>query len=396
MKHLYPIVLVAFLSFACGGSGKKPVTSLDGSLPDGETVSGETLPQPDATVPDASDTTSGELVGDAVPLPELAAETAAETTAEVIEEVAPEVTPEVVPEVTPEIEEDVPTPPDGGCIDIWNCGLELGCPQLGKACWEVCMEGTTDFAKAEFMAFSDCVDSKCGDVPEDQQGDCMWKECFGELTTCLGGTGTADCSETFECMTTCPKDDGMCVFGCLQNASQEAVEIALKMDGGEDQMQFYWLIECMGGKGEAGCGDTVTCLNGCNKEAGDPTCTFACIKESSEAAKLQLQDMFGCGQGGVCMDKMIACVGGGGDQTCGGVFQCVFDCQKDNPPPEPGQQGADCMTPCIALSSPQGAEELTAMFTCLNEKCPNTGQDQEPCPEAMVCFALCPDFPAPM
>jgi len=383
MNRLLLVALSVLLSVACSGDGKKPVTSLDGNLPDGEVASGETVPTPDGTLPDTADLSPvpTEVVEDVPVLPDALAE------------IVPEVTPELVPEVTGEVEEDVP-PLDGGCIDIWNCGLELGCPQLGLACWDVCMEGTTEFAQGEFKAFSDCVENNCGDVPEDQEGDCMWKECFGELTTCLGGTGTADCGETFSCMTGCPKDDGMCVFGCLQNASQEAVEIALKMDGG-DEMQFYWLIECMGGKGEAGCGESVACLNGCNQEADDPTCTFECLQATSEATKVQLQDMFGCGQGGPCIDKMIACVGGTGDKTCGGVFECVFECQKNNPPPEPGQQGVDCMTPCIAQSSPQGAEELIALFACMNEKCPTPSEGGEPCPESFVCFALCPDMPKP-
>ncbi|MBM4354927.1 MAG: hypothetical protein FJ109_14255 [Deltaproteobacteria bacterium] len=383
MKRLLVLALTGFALAACSSSGKLPVGLLDGNLPDGEVASGDVLSEKDGP-------SAAEVADATIPPPDGTPEPEAVT--EVLPEVAPEIAPPV--EIVEEVAPDVPVPPDGGCVDIWNCGLELGCPQKGQTCWEVCKEGATDFAKAEFDAFADCVEKNCSGIPEDQQGDCMWGKCFGELTICLGGTGTADCGETFSCMGGCPKDDGMCVFDCLANASQEAVEVALKMSQGGDKEQFYWLIECLGGQGQADCGETVTCLNGCNKDADDPSCTFACLEATSPETKAQLHEMFGCGEG-MCVDKMIECVGGGGDKTCGQVFQCVFDCDKNTPAPPPGEEGPDCMTPCIGQSSPKGAEDLAAMFKCMAEKCPNQQPGQDPCPESLVCFALCPDFPMP-
>ncbi len=326
------ILVVAFLAVAlsaCSSSGRDPVLEQDGTVQEGDaadsgvssvdvTEMDDTLfvdgpldtanPPLDATLVDLKlpdQTFPADVVGpkDAAPF-----------------ELAPE-------DVAPELVHVDIVPPGPACGDIFKCGISKDCGLTSDVCWTTCYGEADENELAAFEEVKDCVSLKCEELPPEEQGDCLMSECIDEVLTCLGGDGEAGCLDTFICIQECSQDDdGLCFFECIEESSQESLELLLDMSNATENESMALLIECAGGNGDMNCGETIACFTNCEDEPA--------------------------------------------------------------PPDDPGDDPAmDCMMTCISESSPEGADDLLAFLDCTEEACPD-GMDE--CPGMFACLGECP------
>lgn len=384
------LVLLALAS--CTGAGKKPIATVDGLVQNdarefdagGSESFGPDLVAPDETVADTVHEDSGG--GGDTPAPDL--------TDTVVDVVPVDVSQD--PEVT--VDPDVPALPDWNpaaesCADIWECGMWKGCFDANMTCWGPCLQDASAEALATFDEVVGCFEDMCGAVPDSQKGDCVWEFCFAEIFDCLGGAGESDCLETFKCIDACPEEEGTCFFDCMKNADEEAVEMIVEMNQGDEQSMFQGMIECAGGNGQGDCAEVVLCVQTCDQSGeGGMGCFLECIELSSAEAQEILFEMFQCGAE-PCFDVLLTCVGGKGDLTCGEAIGCMTTCEAggEDPPPEPGDEGGDCFFECFGQTSPEGAQALSDLIACVEEKCGGGMDDM--CEAAYPCLALCPDIP---
>jgi hypothetical protein len=323
------VALLALMLAACSNSGREPLLEQDGTIQEADSADSGgsaadvtemddttvadgpqdvTTPPQDATLVDISapdQTIPVDIVGpkDAAPF-----------------EIAPA---DVVPEVIPV--DIVPQGPT--CGDIFKCGIGKGCGLTSDICWTTCYGEANESELQAFEEVKDCVAIFCEDLPPEEQGDCLMSACINEVLTCLGGDGEAGCLDTFFCIQGCAQDDdGLCYFECIEDSSQESLELLLDMSNATENESMALLIECAGGQGDLNCGETVMCFTSC----------------------------------------------------------------EDNPPPpdDPSEDPAmDCMMTCISESSPEGAEDLLAFLDCAEEACPD-GMDE--CPGMFACLGECP------
>jgi len=320
------------------------------------------------------------------------------------EEVVPEVEPGDVPiapdvpntpEVTPEIEQVDVVLPDlskegDDCLTIIKCGILHNCNVSDDACWNQCRTTGSDMGLWEFNLVMDCFDQGCYGLPQEQEGQCLWDKCGMNLFVCAGGEGEGDCGEALDCLLACPENDGICPLECMALADEEAIKKALALvysgPGPDGANSFFWLLECVGGQGTGSCSDLITCMGECPKDGEDDggECAIACMKAASQEAVDQWKESMSCGDQ-PCFDKLILCMGGQGDLSCGEAFNCMNEC-------EAGGGGDTCFQQCMTQLSPEGVPEVIAFFECVNEKC---GGNPENCPAAMACLPLCPGLQPP-
>jgi len=302
-------------------------------------------------------------------------------------------------DASPWPETDVPpaeavTPLVGSCAEVWNCGADKGCYEIDSDCWDQCLYAASNKAKAEFDAILECYEPNCSFLQDQEKGDCLWKLCGTQVFLCIGGDGTADCRDTMHCVGDCKESEDQCFFDCMMAASEEAIEVFSKMADEKSSESFFYMLQCLGGYGDAGCGETMTCLQGCNpgEQNQDPDCVMACVEASSPGAQEQLQAAMACqmqGQG-ACWDTMLPCFGGSGNMSCSGAMKCLQDCEAGVPPYEDLQgEGGECFLLCAGQLSQQGVDDMLSFLECYENVCGDVGQGQE-CPGADQCMPLCP------
>ena len=316
-----------------------------------------------------------------------------------VEEVKPEDVPpveEVKPEDVPPVEEvagvDVYIPDlskeGDDCYTVVLCGLSKGCQDpTDEECWGPCYADASQMALWDLALVTECYVEKCSELAPDQEpGSCLWEMCGLALYVCVGGEGEADCGETVTCQLDCPEGDGMCPLLCMKKADQNAIEGALALLYADSDNDFWaWMFACVGGQGEMDCGELGICLGDCgmmseSEEEPDMKCVMDCLSQSSPDAMDQWLEIFACGDE-PCFDKIVSCIGGQGELSCGEALTCMGTC-------EDGQEGGgDCFTECISQTSEQGMADIMAFLSCAEEKCP---EGMEECPGMFECIGLCP------
>jgi len=318
------------------------------------------------------------------------------------------------PEDVPEFE-DVPQPeetveetliPDlskegDDCLDVYYCGMAKGCEDFGdEACWAPCYADASAMTLWELSLINECYEDNCLDGPQDpEESNCLWSQCFAEFYVCIGGEGDASCEETLDCQGECGDEDGMCIMDCMAKSNEEAIEVALKVADAEDSANFYtYLFECVEGEGDGTCADMSACFEECGMfsepEEGEESslniaCAKDCIKSSSADAKEMFLGIFEC-DGDPCPDKLMECMGGAGDMTCGEALECIMTCGgeggggEDDPPGE--DEGGDCFTDCTLQTTPEAHEQMLQYLDCSEEVC---GGEMEGCPQQMACIPEC-------
>jgi len=321
-------LLLALILTACSNSGREPLLEQDGTLAGVDSSDSGNSP---ADVVESNDITPTEVTPDGlvVPVDVTAIDLAEPDHIAPMDVVGPKdtaplelVTEDIIPEIVPV---DI-VPPGPTCGDIFMCGIGKGCGLTSDICWETCFGKASESELQTYMDLSDCVALMCEELPPEEQGDCLMSQCITEVLSCLGGGGEAGCLDTFTCIQGCGPDDGICYFECVEEASEESLELLLDMSNATENESLALIIECVGGQGEMSCGETVGCFTSC----------------------------------------------------------------EDNPPPpdDPDEDPAmDCMMTCIADSSPEGADDLLAFLDCAEEACPD-GMDA--CPGVFVCLGECP------
>ena len=407
MKKMLVLVLLVTVAVGCSGSGGKKQISQDGTLDsNAETVAGEDVVAgedmvagedvPENDIPAAEDVP---VANDLEPLEDIQPVEDIQP----MEDVQPSEDVEPMEDVEPEedlFEPDVSIPdlPKDGddCYTIVLCGLTKGCDDISDdACWGSCYTDASEMALWDLALVQDCYADNCSELGPDQEaGSCLWEMCGLALYVCVGGEGEADCGETVNCQLECPEDDGLCPLQCMKQADQNAVEGALELLYADTDNAFWaWMFECVGGQGEMTCGEMGICLQDCGmmsddeEEQMDMACVLDCVGNSTEEAMDTWLDIFSCGED-PCFDKLIECIGGQGDLSCGETFMCMGECEENQ------EGGGDCFTQCMSQTSEEGAADILELLTCAEEKCPE-GMDE--CPGMFECMALCPGmgFPGP-
>lgn len=307
-----------------------------------------------------------------------------------------------------------PEPGGGNCL--WSqCFAEL----------YVCIGGEGDASCEETLA----CQSECGDEDGTCIMDCMAKSneeaitvalkianaednanFFTYLFECVEGEGEGTCADMSACLDDCgmfsEEEEGegnpldiACTIDCIKESSADAKEMFLGIFECGEEPCADKLLECMGGAGDMTCEEALECIMTCGGEGGgedDPPppeddegggdCFTDCTLQTSPEAHDKLMNYLECGAE-ICGEEMdgcpqqMACIPectGGGDLSCGEVFTCAAQCETE---------GEDCFGECIIDISVEGAQDLADFLTCIDEKCPEGGEE---CPEALVCMALCP------
>ena len=327
-RHGFLSLLLAMALSACSSSGRSPLLEQDGTSGTSDTTDSgsspvDTIATSDISVPDGlADGTPPPL--DIVAVDEFSADQTTVTDVPGPQDTAPQ---EIsVEEVATEIVPVDIVPAGPTCGDVFKCGIAKGCGLTNDICWATCFGAAAESELQAFKDLSDCIGLMCEQLPPEEQGECLMSQCLGEVFSCLGGNGDADCLDSFLCIQGCGPDDGLCYFECIEESNEESLTLLLDMSNATETESFALLIECAGGQGDLSCGETVACFTSC----------------------------------------------------------------EDNPPPpdDPGQDPAmDCMMGCIAQSSPEGANDLLAFLACTEEACPN-GMDE--CPGVFTCLGECP------
>ena len=108
------------------------------------------------------------------------------------------------------------------CIAVSKCVAD--CEQ-NEACQEACFLQGSEQGQADFTAFLVCTDTNCGTFFEQEKlasgSKCTLENCETEYKTCVE-VGTANCSETLQCMQGC-NEDGDCIGACATQAEFEAL-----------------------------------------------------------------------------------------------------------------------------------------------------------------------------
>ena len=249
----------------------------------------------------------------------------------------------------------------------------------------------------ELSLMNECYEKNCLDQPPEPGGgdDCLWNQCFAELYVCIGGDGDASCEETLDCQAACGDEDGGCIMDCMAKSSEAAIEVALKIAYAEDSANYFtYLFECVEGEGQGTCGEMAGCLTACGmfgdegeedeENKLDIACIKDCIKSSSDEAKELFLGLFSCGEE-PCQDKMMECMGGAGEMTCGEALSCMGDCNSEGGGGDE-DDGGDCSMQCSLQTSPEEHDKLLQYWECTTEAC---GGEMEGCPAQFICIPEC-------
>ncbi|MBR58512.1 MAG: hypothetical protein CMH54_10885 [Myxococcales bacterium] len=133
------------------------------------------------------------------------------------------------------------------CTEFLDCTDEC---EDDLCCFPECRSKLNEEAQAQSDVLMDCIFDKCSnceDGDDECWGTCIGENCMESVWTCqcpdapASGTGTADCSTAFECITDgCEGKGPCCAPTCLGEASPEAYE---QLDA------FFGCIQ------DCGCGD---------------------------------------------------------------------------------------------------------------------------------------------
>lgn len=275
-------------------------------------------------------------------------------------------------DVTPDLMPAEPTCYDYiECSRAGNCGPGSPCPQC-----EAMLQGKV---VQEFNALSDCIQTNCAQLSGEAFGECIWTVCATQWLECIGGEGLGDCDDVLTCAADCDQfSDSQCMELCVEMSSQEALELVMKIFGGDegDNQSFAYVADCVGGQGAGSCMEAMSCMNLCGED--NPPCTVECLKQTSAEAVEKLKALIGCG-GQPCFIPAVDCIGGSGTTACYPTLQCVGACGAND--------DGTCFTGCVSKASPDAAQQLISFSTCLEEKCNGVMQN---CPAAQECLQLCP------
>ena len=212
------------------------------------------------------------------------------------------------------------------CGEFFMCAQM--CPQGDQGCLQQCFGQLSPEAQQVFMSLQQCIQSNMCETDE-----CVEENCGAEIEACFGGAGpgggeppapgNANCGEFFDCANACPANDQACLQQCFGSLSEEARDLfttwqmcAINGCGNPpedacvtDNLENNCDAEtraCIGqGRmwGEAGCGDSWTCILDCAPMDG--ACQEACIDGATEDAFFELQDVFGCIAENMCEDPSM-------------------------------------------------------------------------------------------
>ncbi len=195
---------------------------------------------------------------------------------------------------------------DASCKEVYEC--LTNCGQNDANCQQACVESGTKQAQDELFAMFDCFDQQCGQVPDNEFGQCAADKCSAQITTCMP---PANCS----------LEGGDCPAGqaCLPIAGGATDCIATngKQEGEACTPQTSVPVECADGLlcVPIDKDNNAVCLRLCE---GDAVCGAG-----NECFMPIFQDLDNLG---VC-----TCKDADGDGACQ-----VDDCNDDNPDVHPG------------------------------------------------------------
>ncbi|GEM_PF-5590005 len=350
MTRLFILAALSLFAAACSGSSDvEPVVDLvydstqedqkgadtshdqlqNDSVEDGQ--SGD-LVDPDS----AADMTPTDMLTDHDPLEDLVPDTDQDLLPEDLD-ATPDTTPDTLPEAVT-------------CYDYVMCMREAMCDPLADcpACASLALGPK---ATNEINSIKTCIADNCSNLPDPQFGECIGQQCNMEWFHCVGGEGTAECGEVLECTSLCQEEDGPeCMEACISTASEAALEllVILFITPEENGNQTFTAIaDCVGGSGSATCGETVQCLNLCGED--NAGCAIQCMAQTSQEAVNGMKDMFGCGEE-PCFGPMVLCIGGSGTAGCQEALSCLQTCNGQGEDEE-GQCFSQCIlqtTPAAA------------------------------------------------
>ncbi len=167
----------------------------------------------------------------------------------------------------------------GNCDDVLTC--TSGCDEFSDSqCMELCVEMSDEDA-LELLA-KIFADEAVSDGTK-----------FGYVADCVGGQGDGACMDAMICMDACGENDPPCTVQCLKQTSPEALEKLKAMIGCDGKPCFEPAVECIGGTGTASCLASLQCLGDCNQE-GDGGCFWQCLSNASAEAAGQLTEFSNC------------------------------------------------------------------------------------------------------
>ncbi len=251
---------------------------------------------------------------------------------------------------------------EGNCRTLWTCVQSCGNDQ---ECAQACGAAASKEAIGLYNKVWDCIlkDDHCpSTMPDDEWGTCANAAlgkggvCDEDFTNCIGEQvyGDGNCRELWDCVNTCRTQE--CAYACGDAASQEAHNLyndvvdcmfekcPRTMDdaewktcanqalgqGGQCETQMN---ACYGAQtyGDATCGETVECLNGCGS---NESCQRTCVNNATETGYGLLIAAFGC------LDEACEDVPPAQMQTCyneqqsqgGACFDAVQACANDTSP----------------------------------------------------------------
>lgn len=285
-----------------------------------------------------------------------------------------------------EVEFDAPVVPVGTCADFQKCMDQNNCDIGSPECIEQCKEGLNQNALEEIDAVFACLDQQCKDA--ENPGLCMYTKCFDKLIICIAGEGQGTCIDVIDCISACPEGSDPCFINCMALGNEDSVAPLVEMFSDSEGHNFFkGLLSCIPATGEADCGQTVNCIIPCFDES--PQAGFVnldCLKTCVQALSPDYLDLtkqvFSCGEE-PCIDKLVLCVGGKGEQDCAGTMACVEAC---------GENNDQCFFNCLAQTSQQGAEQVANFFACIIDKCGGFGNE---CEAFIECIDLCPGYGTP-
>ncbi|MSQ82801.1 MAG: hypothetical protein EXR77_07775 [Myxococcales bacterium] len=210
------------------------------------------------------------------------------------------------------------------------------------------------------------------------------KTCSPIFMQCVNPTGSADCGLTVTCMQKCPKDDSMCMFGCLKQASKQAAQDAWAAatcgQAGDVTKCTSEIGTCYGDpKATGSCSQVLACTAGCGPSGAD--CLSSCLKLGSPAIAAQAYAAVNCfgKNDAMCTPNVVSCLAPVGAKLCAQLTPCVLACA--------GKTGKDffaCQFACLVQGSTKSVTDWLNLAGCdgkCKEKCVDTNGTQ--------CYDIC-------
>ncbi len=211
---------------------------------------------------------------------------------------------------------------EGNCRTLWTCVQSCGAND--EECVQACGAAASKEAIGLYGKVWDCIlkDDHCpSTMPDSEWSTCANAAlneggvCNEDFTNCIGEQvyGDGNCRELWDCVNSCSTQE--CAYACGDAASEEAHNLyndvvdcmfekcPRTMDdtewqtcarqalgqGGQCETQMN---ACYGAQtyGDATCGQTVQCMNGCANES----CQRTCVDNATETGYGLLAAFFGC------------------------------------------------------------------------------------------------------